>query len=674
MRFGWRNLLPATRAAVLVAAGVVSYANGLAGDFTYDDKAIVLDNARLRTPGRVPTLFTTPYFGGPRGQGTGYRPILLLSYAVQWWLHRGAPIGFHAVNVALHALVTLLLLRLLSRLEVPEPVAFGAALIFAVHPIHVEAVTSLVGRGETLAAAFVIGVVLFAVRYRSRERWRWKDLALALLCFALGLLSKESAAVAPLLVLLAYWRLESGGILGRFGRALSRGIPVYVGCAVLLAGSFLARRAILGGPIKAPTFVIFEVENPLAHVSTFERISNSAAVLFRYFGRMVFPLRLSADESAWSIPVRRDLDPVGAAAVILWVALLAAATLRERENRELAFGVLFFALAFASTANVFFAIGTIFAERVAYLPSAGFALALSSIVLGRRPASDPPRWRSFLLLAIALAFATRTVARNPVWKDDETLFAATVRTSPASAKAHYNLGWISAEKGRLPLALEEFTRATRIYPKYFDAWAGKGGVEQRLGRLADAERSFRQSLVARPVYENGFFRLGVVREVRGNLAGAERAFADGLEKNPKSTPLAFRLAKIRARLGRPSADADWRRAIALARGASAFRLGYAQFLIGEGRTSEARREAREVLRRRPHETAALAILSDSSERAGQLFSAGLAAEKIFRATRLPGDLDRLLRIAAADPAYRVRFGVLEPTLRRLVRSRRSGPP
>ncbi len=674
MKFGWRKLVPATRASILVAVCVVSYANGLAGDFTYDDKAIVLDNARLRTPGRVPTLFTTPYFGGPRGQGTGYRPVLLLSYAVQWWLHRGAPVGFHVVNVALHALVTLLLLRLLSRLEVPEPVSFGAALIFAVHPVHVEAVTSLVGRGETLAAAFVFGVVLFAVRYRDREKSRWKDLALALLCFALGVFSKESAAVAPLLVLLAYWRLEPGGILERFGRALSRGFPVYAGCAVLLAGNLLARRAVLGGAIKAPTFVIFELENPLAHVSTVERISNSAAILFRYVGRLLVPLRLSADESAWSIPVRRGFDPVGAAAIALWVALLAAAVFREREKREVAFGVLFFAAAFASTANVFFAIGTILAERVAYLPSAGFALALASIVLGRPPASDRPRGRVFLLLAIGLAYAARTVARNPVWKDDEALFAATVNTSPASAKAHYNFAWISAKRGRLPIALEEYTRATRIYPKYFDAWAGKGGVEQRLGRLADAERSFRQSLVARPSYENGFFRLGEVLEVQGNLAGAERTFAAGLAKNPKSTPLAFRLAKIRARLGRPSADADWRNAIALAHGSSAFRLGYAEWLVGQGRMPEARHEAREVLRRRPRDTAALAILSDSSEKTEHLFAAGLAAEKIFRVTRSPDDLDRLVCIAAADPVYRVRFAALEPALRRLVSSRRSGPP
>jgi tetratricopeptide (TPR) repeat protein len=263
--------------------------------------------------------------------------------------------------------------------------------------------------------------------------------------------------------------------------------------------------------------------------------------------------------------------------------------------------------------------------------------------------------------------------RNPVWKDDETLFAETVRTSPGSAKAHYNLAWVSAEKGRLPLALEEYTRATRIYPKYFDAWAGKGSVEQRLGRLADAERSFRRSIAARPVYENGFFRLGAVLELKGDLEGAERVFAKGFALNPKSTPLALRLAKVRSRMGRSSADADWRHAIALAHQAASFHLGYAQWLVEQGRIAEARRQAREVLRRQPRNLAALSILAESSESAGSLLAEGLAAEKIFRATRLPADFDRLVRIAAVDPGYRARFSGLVPELERLkVRRSASG--
>lgn len=673
MRQGWRGFLPKARTILLVAACVISYANGLASDFTYDDKAIVRDNPRLRAPAAITAIFTTPYFGGPRGQGTGYRPILLLSFAVQWWLHGASAVGFHVVNLALHVLVTLLLARAFARLEVPAAVAFGASLVFAVHPIHVEAVTSLVGRGETLAASFVLAVLLLALRYRRESAGRGRALAIALFCYALGILSKESAAIAPLLVLLAYWRLENGGVVERFRKALRLGLPLFAGCAVLLAASLVARRAVLGGVIKAPTFHIFELENPLAPLPAGERVTNATAALLRYAGRMLVPIRLSADESAWSIPVARGFDLIGIAALLLVAALLVAAVARERQKRDLALGVLFFASAFVTTANVFFPIGTMLAERVAYVPSAGFALALSAAVLGR---GAPSRRRNLLLLAIALAYGARTVVRNPVWQNDETLFADTVRTSPGSAKAHYNLAWVSAEKGRLSVALDEYTRATQIYPKYFDAWAGKGQVEQRLGRLADAESSFRRSLAVAPNYENGYFRLGAVRELAGNDAGAEKAFAEGLAKNPKSSPLAFRLAKLRSRLGRPTAEADWRRALTLSRGAAAIRIGYAQWLLEQGRVEEARRETREVLRQRPRDPAALAILANSNRSTGRFFAEGLAAEKIFRVTRSPEDFERLVRIASADPAYRERFNSIAPALRRLLplKSRRPDLP
>jgi len=209
--FGGRRAPPDGRrlrlpwALLLLGACALAYANGLTGAFTYDDKAIVRDNVRLRSPERVVDLFTTQYFGGPPGTGTAYRPLLLLTFAAQWWIHGGDPVPFHAVNLLWHAAATLLLAALLLRLA-PAPVAVGAALLFAVHPVHVEAVTSIVGRGETLAATLVLGCLLCALRFVDREPRRWWAYAGALLLYFLGNLTKESAAIAPaLLFLILAW-------------------------------------------------------------------------------------------------------------------------------------------------------------------------------------------------------------------------------------------------------------------------------------------------------------------------------------------------------------------------------------------------------------------------------------------------------------------------------------
>ncbi len=663
---------PPTSTLLLLAACLICYANGLTGDFTYDDKAIIRDDPRIRAPSGIAQIFTTPYFGGARGLGTGFRPILLTSYAIQWWIHDGAVVGYHVVNVLLHLLVTLLLARFLREVAVPEPAAFGAALLFAVHPVHVEAVTSLVGRGETLAAAFVFAFLLSALAFRRAGPRRPLLLVSALLFYGLGLLTKESAAVAPVLAFLAFWRLEEGSAVRRMGKALQAGIPLYAGAAAVLALDLVYRRWVLGGYLKSGRFRIFEVENPLARLAPLPRAADAAEILFRYAGRLLVPLRLSADESAWSIRAPSGLSAASLAALVLLAAIVVVTVLHEPRRRDVAFGVLLFLAAFAPTANVLFPTGTIFAERLAYLPSAGFALALAAGILTPPNGTGVSRGRAGILLAIALAFGARTVMRNRVWQNDETLFAESVRTSPESAKSRYNLAWVSMEHGRLAPSLEEYDLATRIYPKYFDAWAGKGLVEQRLGFLAAAERSYAKSLEVNPSYENGFFRLGSVRELRGNLTGAERAYALGLQKHPASTPLAFHLAKVRSQLGRRTAEADWRRAIEIARGSSPFRLGFAQWLVEQGRIEDARHQAREVLRRRPGEVAALRLLADTSRDTGRRFAEGLAAERVFRRTRAPADLERLRAVAAEAPAYAVRFRTLEPSLTRLM-SRPAGP-
>ena len=208
---GRRLGLPA--ALLLAGAALLAHANGIPGGFTYDDKAIVRDNPRIRSPSSLPLLFSTQYFGGPPGSGTAYRPVLLLSFAVEWWIHGGDATAFRAVNVLLHAAATLLLARFLLELELGRAVAVGAALLFAVHPIHVEAVAGIVGRGETQAAALTLLSLLLAMRSTRSEagpRWRrFLALPCALAAYLLAVLTKESAAVAPALLFLALaWKVD----------------------------------------------------------------------------------------------------------------------------------------------------------------------------------------------------------------------------------------------------------------------------------------------------------------------------------------------------------------------------------------------------------------------------------------------------------------------------------
>ena len=598
-------------ALLLASACLLAYANGLTGAFVYDDKAIVRDNPRIREPRRVDEIFATQYFGGKRGTGTAYRPVLLLSFAVQWWIHGADPIAFHVVNLLFHVLVTLLLARLLLRIDLPPPTAIGAALLFAVHPVHVEAVTSVVGRGETQAAACVLGFLLLSLRAIDRVGRRRLALAAALLLYLAANLTKESAAVAPgLLFLLLAWCAD-GGPGARLRAALRRGLPVYAGAAAVLAGVFRLRALVLGGAIKASGTGIFELENPLAPLAPWSRAANACAIFFRYLARMAFPLRLSSDESAWSIRVLTPRDALFWAAPLLLGGLVAAALVRLSSRSAAALGFLFLCIAFLPTSNLLFPTGTIFAERLAYLPSAGFCLVLASWIVGGAPdfAALSGR-RAGVLGGVALLFAARTLSRNPVWSSDEALFADMVRVSPASAKAHYDFAYMSAENGHAEAALEHYTRATQIYPGYWDAWAGKGRVERTLGRLEDSERSYAESLRLFPGYENGWFGVGLAHEELGNRAAAEDAYRRGLRHNPQSLPLAYRMAIVLAAEKRPASLFAWRRALAIDPGSLPSRLGYADWLAGAGRREEAIAQVREALRLAPRYKPALGKLKE----------------------------------------------------------------
>ena len=692
-------------AALLIAACAVTYANGTFGAFTYDDKAIVRDNPHIRSPKKVGQIFTTSYFGGPRGTGSAYRPLLLLSYAAQWWIHGQDVVAFHVVNVLFHAFATLLLASLLLRLDLPPPSIAASSLLFAVHPIHVEAVTSLVGRGETQAAVFVLlylHLALTLARAKGEGRKATSHLpalALAALCYAAALLTKESSAVTPALAFLLLAYLAEGTLFQRFSATLGRVWPLWLLSAGVLAGAFRLRSWVLGGPLRARGSGVFEVENALAALSSITRAVNACTILFRYLGRCVFPLHLTGDESAWSIRPVPPLSPLALGATGLLIALVLASLARLPQRSPLALGFLFFAIALLPTANLLFPTGTIFAERLAYLPSAGICVILGCLlsrvvpasreepapvqelplppgegrgegetsvsvpVPASRGAAVPTQERLLPLFLVVLLFSGRTILRNAVWWTDEGLFANLIATSPDSAKAHYDVAYVAVANRRYSQALAEYSRAVSIYPRYWDAWAGRGRTLKEMGNLRDAERSYEKAIAANPDYENGYFGLGDVREAESNDAGAEEAYRRGLERVPNSLPLAYRLAQLESRTKRPTAEAQWQRALRLGAHSAVVRADHAAWLMREGRSDEAAREAREAWRRDPANLTALRLLAEKARAESKTLAQELALERIYRLTRSSEDLARLEELKKTSPDFPRRPRLPDPIQR-----------
>jgi tetratricopeptide (TPR) repeat protein len=184
-----------------------------------------------------------------------------------------------------------------------------------------------------------------------------------------------------------------------------------------------------------------------------------------------------------------------------------------------------------------------------------------------------------------------------------------------------------------------------------------------MGNLPEAERSYEKAIAANPDYENGYFGLGDVREAEGNDAGAEEAYRRGLERVPKSLPLAYRLAQLESRTKRPTADAQWQRALRLGAHSAVVRAEHARWLAREGRLDEAAREAREAWRRDPANLTALRLLAEEARAEGKTLAEELALERIYRLTRSPEDLARLEELKKSSPAFSRRPRLPDPIKR-----------
>jgi tetratricopeptide (TPR) repeat protein len=491
----------------LLAVGV--YVTALPAGFVFDDKLIQRD-PRILGQTSFWKIFVTPYWYF--GQYVGYdlyRPLTIASYALnrmvvgQW-----AP-GFHAVNVLLHAGVCGVLLALL-RSMVERRLALAATLLFATHPIHTEAVAGVVGRAELLAALFLLtALFLHAHEYRPRGVGSRVWLPFALGSYFFALLSKESAIIAPALVVLldlVKW-LSVGRSVAAFPwrRSLT---PVLAFTAV--AGVSLAiRYAVLGQLLQNPAardyYLLF------GHPVT-TRVLTGLEILSVYARLLFFPVTLSADYSYRQLTLSETLTADNAAAILTGLSIAVAlalcfiAALRNGEA-PVVLAIGFFGVSYSVVSNMVVPIGVLVGERLMYLPSAGFCLGiawLGTYLFAAGQAREHSHGRNRVAVA-ALAvllglYSVRTLVRNFDWWTPETLYAATARASPQCHAAHYNYAAVvlrgaGDDRRKDQLALKHLLRANAIRDDHVPSVINLGTVYVRLGQpekaLETAERGLR---------------------------------------------------------------------------------------------------------------------------------------------------------------------------------------
>jgi thioredoxin-like negative regulator of GroEL len=631
---------------MIAAAALLPYLGALPNEFVFDDHRVIEGNPPV-TSFDLRALWTKPYWPDRAGNNT-YRPLTSTTFAISWAVGHGKPGAFVALNLLLHLGATLLAWNLLRRLFPLQPgIAAAAALLFAVHPLHVEAVVGIVGRAELLAAL----LTLFAYRiWLDAERDRSTPLAVASAgLWLLGVLSKESAFALPLMLL-----AHRTGVLAPASPS-HRVRPADAAWPAALFAALALRAHALGGLATPRTSWI---DNPLVLQDPLRRFMGAGGVLSRQLIQVLTGTGLSADYSYAQVAPGPALYLAGIIPLVLIAIALIWVAKRGRFRVE-GWGIAFFFASWIMTSNLFVPINTVQADRLLYLPLLGLGVTAAASVarISRRG-----RWShlapAILVLAV-LGFGIRSAVRTRDWRNDTTLFESAVRAAPHSVKARSNLAsfYLSAqtpESGRRALAiLEPVENEARTFGPYLLA---KARAMSLLGDRARARDLFRAGLAAAADSSQTLVELGNLALMDRNGLEALQSFDAVPRRGRLREHAAIGRASALSVLGRYGEAADaWLPIVSALPDSVPLRAACAKNLTDAGRATEAARLLREGLARRADPRLELSLAHALQAGAG---SAREAVQAMARAAQASPSKELLTALAIAQ----IRVGEREAAL------------
>ena len=546
------------RLLALGALVFIAYSNSFQSGLVFDNALLITEDPRMReaTTDNVGLILNGEYWYRTGTLGL-YRPLTTLSYLVNYAVLGDGlnPDGYHWVNLALHGLNVALVYALGLAILGDPLLAVALAAIWGLHPLLTESVTNIVGRADLFAGFGVLAGLLCylkAVSAEGRKKLAW--LAAMTGAQAIGLFSKESAAVLPGIMLLydlawakrATWRKRA---------------PAYAALVLPFAVFFYLR-----AQLHTRLLIDFG-DNPLTGAAFWTARITAVKVIGKFLWLFLWPARLSADYSFNAVPIfawRPDWEDAKAAiALAVCLCALALAIRWRRARKPLFFFIGFFFLALLPVSNLVILIGSIMAERFMYLPSVGLAGCVVAGIGMLSPGRRKLAWVA--AAAVCLAFVARTYARNLDWHDGLSLWSSAVEVAPDDAKAHNNLGYALLEfPGRLPDAIAEYRAALRIRPDYPEARYNLGNALLRIPDLPGAIAEYQAALRIKPDYAEAHNNLGnALLDVPGRLADAIAEFQAALRTQPDYAEAHNNLGNALMEAGRlPDAIAQYRTALA----------------------------------------------------------------------------------------------------------------
>lgn len=634
---------------ISLLAGLI-YSNTLSSPYHLDDESNIVKNSQIRS------LSNFLDFSGRRYVG-------FLSFALNYHLGKLNVFGYHLVNLLIHItngfLVYMLVLLLLKTPRVLSPpslytaqdrtwIALSTALLFTAHPIQTQAVTYIVQRFTSLAALFYLLAVVCYLKGRLAEsekgsRYLWYGGALGSTLLAMK--TKEISYTLPFMILLVESIFFQAFNWKRWATMFFFLLTLFI---IPLSLSFT---------VGVTEDWLLPRENIL--IGRTDYLFTQFRVIVTYLRLLVLPIEQNLD---YDYPIYHSLlDPPVFFSFLFFSALLGLAIylLFYSQFRLVAFGMIWFFLTLSIESSIIPISDVIFEHRL-YLPSVGFMLAASTVIVGLL---HPRKVMMGILIGVAVTIlSVTTYQRNIIWKDDVTLWEDVVKKSPHKPRAYnglgsaymdqerleeaveafktaltlkpgfvrarYNLGRVHIKQGRFQEAIQEFKTALILNPRYAHVYYDLANAYKELGRLEDADRAYKTALTLKPDLAEGYNNLGVVYYEQGRLSEASVAFEKAVQLKPDYEKAFYNLANVYKDLGRlEEAIQAYKNALTLNPDYADAHYNLGSAYIRLGRLEEAVQAYKATLTLKPDLAEAYNNLGAAYYQQGKLSEATVAFEK-----------------------------------------------
>lgn len=553
---------------LIFALACLLYANTLGHGFVLDDGIVITENTFVKDGLKgIGNLLSHDSFYGFFQQGGmdnlvaggRYRPASMVLFALIYQIFGANPMPFHLITVLLFALTCTVVYRTLLRLlngahPLADKIAWLAAVLFAVHPIHTEVVANIKSCDEILAMLGSISALYYALKARDTGRMKWAYISGGI--FLLACLSKENAAAYALLIPLALWFFKgSAAPENTQPSVLSYSWPVFASLVLFLIvrGAILPWNTLSGG--NAPAELL---NNPFLKLegsqwvpfSFSEKIATILYTLWKYVQLLFVPHPLTHDYYPRQIDIMSFSNPFVLLAIALYGWMVYRIIQGWKKHDAIAYALLLYLLPLGIVSNLLFPIGTNMSERFVFMPSLGFCLLVALWLGHYMEKNSRIVWQLFAITA--LLFSIKTVLRNSAWQSNEKLYATDANVSDNSIKLQCAYAQSLLERARTvnnttqkqSLCREGLTRvakALKFYPDFQTAISIRAGLYLELGQYPEAIADYRHTLAMSPNSERRKILLAFglreagrdAGEVKHDLPVAFKYLNESWQLNPK---------------------------------------------------------------------------------------------------------------------------------------------